>query len=69
MILATRVCSDLKHSLGVGKGLQFVKTVVVLGNAGSAASRLKRRSLRCWSPGTLARNNRGAECWSSRRPF
>ena len=38
MILATRVCSDLKHGLGVGKGLRFVRTVVVLGNAGSGAS-------------------------------
>lgn len=38
--LATRFCSNVKHNLGAGKGLQFVKIVVefMLGNSGSGAS-------------------------------
>lgn len=38
--LATRFCSNWKHNLGAGKGLQFAKTMVefMLGNAGSGAS-------------------------------
>lgn len=36
--ITTAFCSNLKHNLGVEKSLQFVRTVVTLGNTGPGVS-------------------------------